>query len=108
MPGMGAFVPRVFADEACLLGVDFGRFATNTKGCRVGSLNPLVLVVQFPFGGSSSSGILWFLVLEALKSSMSDDALAYGQLLLHPVQRQQRTSVSMRCSRRRPLLLQTC
>jgi hypothetical protein len=49
--GMGAFVPPVSSLIKLVFSASIlGGLLTNTKGNRVGSLIPLVLVVQFSFG----------------------------------------------------------
>jgi len=51
VPGMEAFVPPVSSPMKIVFSVSIlGGLLTNTKEIWVGSLIPLVLVVQFPFG----------------------------------------------------------
>jgi hypothetical protein len=51
VPGMGVFVPPVSSPTKLVFSASIlGGLFTNTKRNRVGSLIPLVLVVQFPFG----------------------------------------------------------
>ena len=75
----GSFCPsRVFADEDCLFGVDFGRFAYQHERNSGWFFDPTSLGGSIPLRGSSSSSDLVFLVLEVPESSMSGDVLALG------------------------------
>jgi len=73
----GSFCPsRVFADEDCLFGVDFGRFAYQHERNSGWFSDPTSLGGSIPFRGSSSSGNLGFVVLAVTESLMSGDVLA--------------------------------
>jgi len=73
----GSFCPsRVFADEDCLFGVDFGRFAYQHERNLGWFSDPTSLGGSIPLRDSSSSGDLGFVALAVAESLMSGDVLA--------------------------------
>ena len=92
----GCFCPSyVFADEACFLDVSLESFAYKDEMKSDWFSDPTSFGGSIPLWGSSSFDNLWFLVLEVVESSMSGDALVYGQLL-QPVRSASTTHIGRR------------